>query len=103
MVEGGLRADVIAYTTTQSLGVVVQPHASLCAFVPANSGSLPLGCYQGSAISGSLPLVDVIAASACARVRRGRGPSHVRAFSSLRIDNYLAIVTRELAAAPSCQ
>ena len=48
-------------------------------------------------------LVGVVAASVCARVRRGRGPPHVRAFSCLRIDNYFAIVTRELAAAPSCQ
>jgi len=50
LVEGGLRAYVIAYTTTQRLGVVVQLHANLCAFVPANSGSLPLvGCYQCAA------------------------------------------------------
>ena len=37
-----------------------------------------LGCYQ-------CWLVGVVAASACARVRRGRGP-HARAFSFLRID-----------------
>ena len=29
MVAGGSSADVIAYTTTQSYGVVVQPYASL--------------------------------------------------------------------------
>jgi hypothetical protein len=48
-------------------------------------------------------LVGVVAASVCARVRRGRGPPHVRDFSCLRIDNYFAIVTRELTAATSCQ
>ena len=42
MMESGSRADVIAYTTTQGASVAVQPHTSLCAFVPAKSESVPL-------------------------------------------------------------
>ena len=69
MVEGGSSADVIAYTTTQGYGVVVVQPVRLC----ASKKKKTRACHW-AAIS-VLPrarLLCVVAASACAWVRRGR-------------------------------
>jgi hypothetical protein len=83
MVEGGLSADVIAYTTTQGYGVVVVQPVRLCASKKKKNASLPLGCYQCSA-SG-----EAVVCSSSFGVRMGaqRAGPHVQAFSCSRIDD----------------